>query len=159
MSIIAFDGKTIAADTLSVHYDVKQPAQKLFHHPHKNIAIAFTGHHANGLLMMEWYLEGAKRDNFPSCQSTDNWARLIVFMKEETAHPNGTRTSKIVTSEYEQSPHPLPSRGPWAWGSGRDVALGALEMGADARQAVAVACKYYTTCGITDELGITVVTL
>jgi ATP-dependent protease HslVU (ClpYQ) peptidase subunit len=34
-----------------------------------------------------------------------------------------------------------------AWGSGRDFALGAMAMGATAREAVAVACRFNVYCG------------
>lgn len=38
-------------------------------------------------------------------------------------------------------------RGKEAWGSGRDFALGALSMGATAKEAAQIACKHSTTCG------------
>ena len=47
---------------------------------------------------------------------------------------------------YEDN-DPQPIKHPDAWGSGRDFALGALSMGATAKEAAQIACKHSTTCG------------
>lgn len=47
----------------------------------------------------------------------------------------------------DESPYRDEYKRTWAWGTGMEVALGALYMGATAEQAAQAACKYITTCG------------
>jgi hypothetical protein len=66
------------------------------------------------------------------------------------------RASIIVASRfgveecYGDTPAFMPQRqkGIWAWGTGREVALGAMSMGADAKTAVKIACKWNIYCGM-----------
>ncbi len=48
---------------------------------------------------------------------------------------------------YEKSNHPQELKRSNAFGSGDDLALGAMAMGADAKQAAAVACRISDACG------------
>lgn len=47
----------------------------------------------------------------------------------------------------DESPYRDETKRSWAWGTGMEVALGALYMGATAEQAAQAACKYVNTCG------------
>lgn len=92
--------------------------------------------------MKYWYERGCKHEEFPACQrDKDLWSRLIAI-------PYRSQGNRQLVY-YEQGPEPIPFYGPFmAWGSGRDVAMGALAMGADARKAVEIACKYNVYCGM-----------
>jgi len=70
--------------------------------------------------MVHWYKSGADVGAWPDIQKTDDWARLIVF---------GSHGLKY----YEQTPIAINVEDPFfAFGSGMDVALGAMAMGATA---------------------------
>lgn len=135
MSIIAYDGKFIAADKLMSNGDGKSTTQKLFKINNK-LFYGFTGAVDSGLLMASWYKNGAKPKEFPEIQKTDNWSRLIVFKNSDIFY-------------YEQTPFAIPCIDKFmAWGSGRDYAIGAMAMGATAVEAVKVAIEHCSSCGI-----------
>jgi len=135
LSIVAWDGKSIACDSMSISGEYKQETEKT-RTLKDGTVLAWTGPYENGLGLIDWWNAGAKVDEWPSFQSKDdNWARLIVV-----------KVDGVI--EYEQLPYPQPVTTPYAaWGSGRDFAIGALAMGATAKEAVEVACKHCLSCG------------
>ena len=86
--------------------------------------------------MVTWYLDGANPEKLPKFQEGDGWAQLVVATPEECFYLEDTAEKIKVEGEY------------MAWGSGRDFAMGALAMGADAKQAVEVACRFSVSCGM-----------
>ena len=135
LSIVAWDGKSIACDSMSISGEYKQETEKMRTLKDGTI-LAWTGPYENGLGLIDWWNAGAVQDEWPVFQSKDgDWARLIVAKGNEVV-------------EYEQLPYPQPVTTPYAaWGSGRDFAIGALAMGATAKEAVEVACKHCLSCG------------
>lgn len=93
---------------------------------------------STGQIMANWYEAGADLEKYPICQrDKDDWSRLIVVK------PRG------LVVVYEQWPtgfHPEDKF--LAFGSGRDYAMGAMAMGADARRAVEIASHFCTSCGM-----------
>lgn len=135
MSVIAWDGKTLAADRQATNCDMRAPITKIWRGPH-GAAIGITGDMARGLLLRKWFEDGADLARYPIDNNCDDWARLIV-----------ASSSGLVC--YERLPVPLPVESTFlAFGSGRDYAMGAMAMGADARQAVEVASRFCTGCGL-----------
>lgn len=143
MSVIAWDGTFLAADTGAVNGDLMSRACKIRLHdsngaplsPGHPTVLACTGDLGPGLLLMDWYERGANPDDWPKFQGTEDWARLVVAS-------NG----KCWT--YEKYPVALPVRTSYAaFGSGRDFAMGAMWGGANARGAVEAAITWCTTCG------------
>lgn len=135
MSVIVWDGTTIAADKRGTNADLITVTTKL-HKLDSGVVLGWTGTMEHGLGLMEWFKNGAKKEEWPSFQQKDTWTRLIV------AHPDG----HIV--QYEQEPYPqLIESDRCAWGSGRDYAFGAMAMGADAIKAVEVASEFCSSCG------------
>lgn len=137
MSVIAWDGKTLAADRMAVNNGLNLVAQKLFIvHQHDLIALAFTHGMEEGHMLMQWYLHGAKKEEWPSFQDDENrWARLVILKQD------GLYTIEQCPIEIQQSHAPL------AWGMGRDFALGAMMQGADATRAVEIANELSIYCG------------
>jgi ATP-dependent protease HslVU (ClpYQ) peptidase subunit len=142
MSIVAWDGATFATDRQMTASDYKAEGSKSLRVG--KVVIAWTGSAAEGLALADWFQKGADRDSWPECQAaSDRWCRLIV-------------ASQAGVYVYEQEPFPIPVLEIFsAWGSGRDFALGALAMGATAKQAVEVANKMCAGCGF----GVDVYTL
>lgn len=134
MTVIAWDGRTLAADKMACCGDTATTCTKIRRVDDK--VFAWCGGLGEGLALVEWYLAGADKDKYPAFQKTDDWSRLIV-----------ASDSGVVF--YEKVPEPQPCEDAYgAWGSGREVALGALAMGADARRAVEVASKHVHSCGL-----------
>jgi len=72
----------------------------------------------------------------PKCRDEkDAWGTLIVAGRDGCFF-------------YERYGVPIKVEDPFmAWGAGREAALGAMEMGADAIRAVGVASRWVTGCG------------
>lgn len=135
MSVVAWDGRTLAADkqaTSSSKIAVVTKIRRLT----SGEVVAWTGSADCGLLMAKWYEDGADPEKWPDFQKDkDAWTRLIV-------------ASSTGAKFYEQRLVAIPVEDKFmAWGAGQDFALGAMAMGADARRAVEVAIRYSDSCG------------
>lgn len=134
MSIVAWDGKILAADKLAIYGDTLRTMEKLWKLSNGEV-IAVVGNLANGLLIKQWYEAGAKQEEWPECQKEESWAQLIVASEEGCFY-------------YDSQPLRFKILDPFcAWGIGRETALGAMEMGANAVRAVEVASKHISGCG------------
>lgn len=139
MSIIAWDGELIAADSLSCRGSIWTPYPKLFKLNEKTV-VGITGSVSIGLEMVDWIENGCEKKSFPESQRTHEDAGFAIVAEND----------KVKV--YETSPIPLIykiKKGFYmAWGSGIDVALGAMYGGADAIEAVGAACYHCTDCGL-----------
>lgn len=133
MTVIAWDGKSIAADKQATNIDMRATTTKL-KRLESGIVLGWTGGWDYALALVEWF-EG-KREWPKFQEDKDKWSRLIVV-------ENG------IARMYEQETVPLIVEDPFmAWGSGRDFAMGAMAMGATAKEAVEVANRFCTSCGL-----------
>lgn len=137
MSIAAWDGRTLAVDKMAVNGDhvfMTTKARRLA----DGTVVAWTGCESAGRGMAKWFENGADPEKYPKEQRDDNlWSRLIVVRPDRTV------------IYYESLAEPLTVEDDFfAWGSGRDFALGAMAMGADARRAVEIASQLCATCGM-----------
>ena len=141
MTCIAWDGKTLAADkqateggTRHVTTKIKRIEKGKF----KGHLMAGSGCTSQANQMMAWFEMGADPNDFPKYQDTDTLsAQLLVIAP----------TKEILRFDF----NPLPSifyDHIYAMGSGREVALGAMLMGADAQRAVEVASGICDGCGM-----------
>lgn len=78
--------------------------------------------------LADWYAAGRNPDATPVCDPEDDWTLIVI-----------DRADGMVIIE-NSSPYPIPLVPPYAIGSGRDFAMGAMLAGASARQAVEIAC-------------------
>jgi len=86
-------------------------------------------------MLVQWYENGADPKEWPQCQSTDTWARIIVV-------------DQIGAKYCERQPAFVRIEDPFfAWGSGRDFALAAMYLGKSAGEAVEIACFFDAGCG------------
>lgn len=137
MSIIVWTPQGMAADRQSTNGTVRSCMSKLFPHRINGVlyGIGFTGEFDRGFELIDWFREGAVMSAFPN-RIDEMKVRLIVGC------------AKSVYS-YECRPYPLYEQEPYAaFGSGREVAYGALDMGASARRAVEICCNRDTSCGM-----------
>ena len=136
MTVIAWDGNILAADRQSTVGDTIYSIRKLWDLDGGG-AIAVTGNQGRCLALKRWYEDGAYIREWPAFSKEETEYATLIVVK-----PNG----RVVY--YEQYPDAIEVIDNFsAWGCGREAALGALEMGADAIKAVEVACKYITGCG------------
>lgn len=135
MTVVAWDGKTLACDKQSTRGEKIGTRTKMSSMDNGDVVVS-VGSIDRSLSMVLWYSSGAKRTDFPVFQGTDDWVNLIVL-------------SGGKVFEYQQEPVGIPCEDPYmAWGSGADFALGAMAVGATAVEAVLAASKHSTTCGM-----------
>jgi len=137
LTIIAWDGKSLAADRLQTMGDTLATARKIWQQEGGG-AVAISGDLTHGLLMKRWYCT-------PGCTEPP-WPKPV----EGTGHTimvvaDGAGCRYFESGEHHIAIDVIDKIA--AWGVGREVALGAMEMGATAKQAVEIASKWCAGCG------------
>lgn len=134
MTVIAWDGATLAADKRAVSGGgIARTCTKIVRHGEYLLGI--IGDWDCGAEMREWFKAGAQPADFPA-KAREDKSTLIVI------HPDG----RIGT--YACGPFPILIEAErCAWGSGRDYAEAAMYLGRNAAQAVEIACVFQTDCG------------
>jgi len=133
MTVIVYDGSTLAVDRSMIKGDVLHSATKCQVIGHT----VLTGHGMGTQVaaLYHWYKTGAQPDKFPISVRTNPLAELIVVTKDGLLR-------------YEGSPHPIEhGKSKCAFGEGSPFAYGALAMGATAKDAVDVAIQFSPYCG------------
>lgn len=142
MTVIAWDGKTLAADKQATENGVLHQItkiRKVTKGKNKGWLIANAGVAATGALLMDWFEAGSDPKSYPyEYQKMDGFGAALIAIS-----PQG------VVHKFEHLPMPIIFEDEfYAAGSGKDMAIGAMAMGADAATAVQVVCTYETECGI-----------
>lgn len=144
MTVIAWDGKTLAADKrMTTSWGAHDTVTKILRG--RDVAIyACTGDAPIALRMRAWWHAGAVEADFPPEAAKANEATLVVILP--TGH----------ALQYTVGPHPSPIENvPAAWGAGRDFAVAAMRCGKTAREAVGLANELCVHCGNgIDSLGL-----
>ena len=137
MTVIAWDGKTLAADKRAVQGSLIRTTTKIFRSQRVKALLAYAGEAAGGNEMVFWFESGAVARDFPEKQrDPDKWAGLLVVYRDGTLH------------RYEHTPHPVVFEdATHALGSGRELALMAMHLGKTAKEAVELACLFDSGCG------------
>jgi hypothetical protein len=135
VTVIVWDGNTIAADKRTVYNGVFAVTTKLFKLDNGDV-VAGSGSKCVINEMIEWYKSGASASEYPRTLVASSNSILLVVRPDKTV------------LLYEDTPYPTSIQQiPFAIGCGRDAALGALAMGADAIKAVEVASSIDINCG------------
>lgn len=128
MTTVAWDGKTLAADSQATVGAIRARVVKIVRSPDGFLA-AGAGELNSITPWLRWVSAGLNPDEQPD--ELHSKSHVIII------DPKG----KAFT--FEGSPTRLPLLNKfWALGSGMELALGAMAMGADARTAVKVAAKF-----------------
>lgn len=135
MTIIAWDGKTLAADKQTTNNGHASAVTKIYRVG--GALVGFSGDACFAFAMLEWARGGFQPATFPAHQASENdYVGFLVI------HPDG----RIL--KYERTAYPIEiEEKTHAMGSGRDYALAALYLGKTAREAVEVACALDINCG------------
>jgi hypothetical protein len=138
VTVIAWDGKTLAADKQGTWNGTKRRVTKIFRVGAD--LVAFSGEPQFGLAMVQWWRDGGKPEQFPKHQSDkDDWQPFLVIQKQR-GRPRILR--------FERTPFPIVlEERTYAMGSGSDFATAAMDCGRTAVGAVRVACKRDNGCG------------
>lgn len=142
MTVIAWDGKALAADRQATANGVLHTItkiRKITKGKKKGWLIANAGSAATGGLLMDWFESGAVPSQFPyEYQTKDGFAATLIAIS-----PEG------LIHKYEHLPLPIVFEDDfYADGSGKEMAMGAMAMGADAETACQVVCSMETECGV-----------
>lgn len=133
MTVVAWDGKILAADKLMTGNGLRQTTTKLFYDG--GTAIAFCGNIDSGMALVNWYKNGAIQSDWPVSQRGENWAQALII-KEGKCY-GLSQEPFLYTIEDNFA----------AIGSGRDYAIAAMHLGKNAKEAVEVASLYDVNCG------------
>lgn len=138
MSVIAWDGRTLASDRCGVRVNLRLETTKLkvVTNPNGQVyGMAFTGELSSGRMLWKWFRDGKDPDKWPLSDDMIDTARLVVSFGDRVVY-------------FERTPFAIEVEGDiMAWGSGCDFALGAMAMGATAIKAVQIASDYDRDCG------------
>lgn len=134
MTVIAWDGRTLAADKRVSFQGLSSTTTKISRA--NGCLVAMCGDGTAAEQMLEWFRAGAMPGNFPKCQRSVDWASLLVIVPDGKIH------------KYERGPKPIIIEDQFhAIGAGRDFAIAAMHCGKTAAEAVAIACIYENSCG------------
>jgi hypothetical protein len=135
MTVIAFDGKTLAADKLATSGGMKMTVTKLFRA--RGCLIAASGDFDRINESVAWFAAGADPAKMPPyARDNNDYVGLLVIDKD----------GSIL--KYERSAVPFKIESPFiAIGSGREYAMAAMHLGKSAAKAVEVACALDANCG------------
>lgn len=136
MTTIAIKDGIIAADSLTTFGNERglRPTKKIA--VGKKAVYAVSG--VGGMLdvLVDWHEAGADPRNMPVVGSGERWTLLVA------------RRHCSPCLFNSEAPYPQWVDTPFAMGSGGDYALGAMDHGASAEEAVAIACVRDTASGL-----------
>jgi hypothetical protein len=133
MTVLACDGDTVAADSMSTADEQKYRSLKPKLIRKKGVLFGFFGAESGRHVLVEWYLSGADPGELPVGLG-GGWHMVVFHPKKAVVY----HKELLYGDEYEY---------PCAFGSGGQFAQGALSAGASSVEAAKIACKHCTSCG------------
>lgn len=134
MTVIAWDGTTLAADKLGVWDGMKVTLRKI--EVARGHLVGIAGHSGKSEELLAWFKNGAVPSELPDFQRGVDWCPMIiinplghVYIYENAALPARLYNDKVAV------------------GSGREVAVTAMHLGLDAANAVRVCGELLNGCG------------
>ena len=129
MTTIAWDGRYLAADKMTVNNGLARTTTKIWRVG--DLLVGVSGNLDAGMAMKRWIENGEKPEDFPESQKkSDTYTPTCVIRNKEYW-------------VYESTPYPFRIEDDFAaMGSGRDFALMAMHYGEPAKNAVLMASKF-----------------
>lgn len=139
MTVIAWDGKTLAADRRASVCGLARSVHKI--ERVKGMLVGMSGDHATAAELLKWFVSGGE---FPAKAREDTATLLVVDHSGVHLYTAGPEPMMVLD-------------GHMAVGSGRDYALMAMHLGKTAKEAVELTCLFDVNCGNgVDVLEITI---
>lgn len=135
MTVVAWDGTTLAADKMTSFGGLHATTTKV----HRVGEYLVSGCGTAALLqeMRRWLADGADPAKFPAQQRDSKESAVLLVVPREGP-----------LLQYETTPFPLTIENrQWAVGSGRDFAIMAMHLGKSAAEAVTLASLFCNDCG------------
>ena len=136
MTVIAWDGKTLAADKQATNNNLKRTVTKI--RRVKECLIFSSGDFDSCVQLMDWYERGCDPTNWPAFQGVKDEATNLYFI---------TKHGRVGAYERRSLPFFYEDKF-FACGSGRDYAITAMHCGKSAIEAVEIACRFDVSCGM-----------
>jgi len=134
MTVIAWDGKTLAADKRGTCAYMRYSVTKIHRVPDGLVAFSGGGAHAGELL--NWFHGSRNPDAYPRCDNDSGAGTIHIDQHGKVRmYSSANPFPELIESPF------------FARGSGRDYAMAAMHLGCDARRAVEVACEFDIGCG------------
>lgn len=133
MTVIAWDGETLAADKMATNFGIAMTTTKI--HKIRNHLVFASGDLSHTRMLIKWFEDGAIQADYPKALEGDQRGHLSVITPDK------------IIFRYEG---PLPAiieNRHYAIGSGRDFALAFMSLGLTADDAVKRTCELSTECG------------
>lgn len=129
MTTIAWDGRYLAADKMTVNNGLARTTTKIWRVG--DLLVGVSGSLDAGVAMKHWIEDGEKPEEFPESQKkVDTYSPVCVIRNKEYW-------------VYETTPYPFRIEDAFAaMGSGRDFALMAMYYGEPAKNAVLMTSKF-----------------
>ena len=138
MTCVAWDGETLSADNQMTSWEVPVKYKKV--HKINGCLTGLMGEASVCCDIQQWFTDGANPDKYPTTASNALEDKLGYFI---VVDPD------LNLKMYTRSPNPIVyGKIKFAFGSGMDVAIGAMEAGKTSREAVMIANKKKVSCGI-----------
>ena len=135
MTVIAWDGKTLAADKMACSVGYGYTVTKV-HRLRDGSIVAFSGDGDHAMALLAWLNAARDPAAYPEAQKDNEASALVV------RHDDGSVWS------YGKTPYPQRIEcALYAMGHGRDFALAGMHCGLSAREAVELACRLDVFCG------------
>ncbi len=132
MTVIAWDGRTLAADKRTTDCGQPRTTTKIVRAPDGSL-VATSGDSGMARALRAWWIGGADVEKYPD---PDVKADLFVVTKDAEQRLYQGSARPIVLEDKT-----------FAMGTGRDYANAAMYYGKTAREAVELACVWDTGCG------------
>ena len=143
MTVIAWDGHKLAADKRATTEDglirtVTKITEVVWRHGDGNevcFLVGVAGDGGVGMELLSWFQDGADPEAFP--MKADEGNATLVAISQEFGVQTWVSSPVPIYFEDDQL----------AWGTGRDFAIAAMNLGMDAIAAVDFACQHNAFCG------------
>lgn len=133
MTVVAWDGTTLAADKLGCIGDFTYKITKVFRVGDR--LVGFAGAASMFGQLRAWLESGADPQTYPENKAEDGCYFIAI-------RPDGT------IERYESTGYPIIVEDKqFAIGNGREYAMAAMHLGCDARKACEIASHFDASCG------------
>jgi hypothetical protein len=135
MTVIAWDGKTLAADRLSTQYSLKQTTNKIFKANINGVTtlLGITGDAVTGMKIVRHLVYG---DEYPENGNSENSHAACIAIDKTGIYKYNHLDTPIKLLDEKM-----------AFGSGQDFALACMKCGLTAIQAVEMTNTLSSACG------------